>query len=149
VIRRAGLSDVATIYRIERKCFGRRSFSKSHIIWLLKNPSAVTYIYYHGEQAVAAIMLKEEGEAARVVSIGVVPDHRRRGIGKELMALAEREMRGKGVRVMKLEVSVSNEGAIAFYKRLGYVYDGVLKGYYSWGEDAYVMKKDLESGRNV
>jgi ribosomal protein S18 acetylase RimI-like enzyme len=149
VIRRASLSDVATIYHIERKCFGRRSFSKAHIIWLLKNPSAVTYIYYDDDRAVAAIMLKHEGNVARVVSIGVIPGYRRKGIGKELMALGEEIMRGKGAKVMKLEVSVKNEAAITFYRRLGYEMDGLLKGYYSWGEDAYIMRKPLEAGRNV
>ncbi|MFQ5837945.1 MAG: GNAT family N-acetyltransferase [Thermoplasmata archaeon] len=149
MIRRATLSDVSTIHQIERKCFRRRSFSKAHIIWLLKNPASATYLYLDRERAVAAIMLKRQGEVARVVSIGVIPGYRRKGIGTELMAMAEEVMMEEGVRVMKLEVSVKNEGAIAFYRRLGYELDGVLKGYYSWGEDAYVMRKALGPGRNV
>lgn len=145
MIRRAAPSDVAAIYRIERRCFGRRGFSKAHILWLLKNPSASTYLYFQGKKPVATIMLNREQEAARVVSIGVLPGYRREGLGTELMTLAETRMAETGAQELKLEVSVKNEGAIAFYSRLGYEFDGVLKGYYSWGEDAHVMKKGLSS----
>lgn len=143
MIRTATTGDVARIYRIERRCFGRRAFSKAHIIWVLNNPTATTYIYYNEEKPVATIMLNHEGDVARVVSIGVLPEHRKSGIGRDLMVMAEKLMWEKGVGVMKLEVSVNNSGAIAFYQRLGYDFDGVLKGYYSWGEDAHVMRKTL------
>ncbi len=147
VIRRAGLSDVRTIYNIEKKCFGRRSFSKAHIIWLLKNPAATTYLYLQDERAVGTIMLKQEGDMARVVSIAVLPECRRRGVGTELMSLAEDVTKEQGARTLKLEVSVKNEGAIAFYRQLGYDFDGVLRGYYSWGDDAHVMRKELGEDR--
>jgi ribosomal protein S18 acetylase RimI-like enzyme len=40
-------------------------------------------------------------------------------------------------------VGTRNFGAIELYRRLGYRTDGVLYGYYSWGEDAYSMSKIL------
>ncbi len=147
VIRRATLSDVTVIHRIEKKCFGKRSFSKSHIIWILKNPEAMTYLYYNQAKPVGTIMLKRDLEVARVVSIGVLSEYRRKGVGTELMAIAEEVMREQGAEIMKLEVSVKNDAAINFYRRLGYDFDGILKGYYSWGEDAYVMEKPLNRGQ--
>ncbi len=144
MIRRATLSDLPAIYRIEKKCFGRRSFSKGHIIWILKNRAALTYLYSEGEKPVGTIMLKREGGVARVVSIGVLPESQRRGIGAELMAIAEDAMREQGAKLMTLEVSVNNDVAINFYLGLGYGFNGILKGYYSWGEDAHVMEKPLD-----
>jgi ribosomal-protein-alanine N-acetyltransferase len=143
VLRQADLSDVSALYKIEKKCFGRRGFSKSHIIWTLKNPQGFTYLYYADGQPVGTVMMRKEGEVGRVVSLGVLPGNRRQGIGAELMRQAEELMQGKGARIMLLEVGVRNEGAIAFYERLGYETDGVLKGYYSWGEDAHLMRKSL------
>ncbi|MEE9600613.1 MAG: GNAT family N-acetyltransferase [Thermoplasmata archaeon] len=144
MISRANVNDVPIILRIERKCFGRRGFSKAHIIWILKNPAAMTYVYSHQERPVGTIMLKRDLDVARVVSIAVLPGQRRRGVGTELMAMAEDIMREQGAKVMKLEVNVNNDTAINFYRHLGYDFDGILKGYYSWGEDAYVMGKTLD-----
>ena len=60
------------------------------------------------------------------------------------MAAAERVARERGATVARLEVSTVNVGAIALYRGLGYRTEGVLPGYYSWGEDAYSMQKKLE-----
>ncbi|MFQ5986688.1 MAG: GNAT family N-acetyltransferase [Thermoplasmata archaeon] len=149
MLRQADLSDVSALYKIEKKCFGRRGFSKAHIIWTLKNPQGFTYLYYADGRPVGTVMLRMEGEVGRVVSIGVLPDYRRHGIGGELMRQAEEFMREKGARHMLLEVGVENDEAVAFYERLGYETDGVLKGYYSWGEDAHLMRKALPPLRDV
>lgn len=143
MLRQADLSDVPALYKIEKTCFGRRGFSKAHIIWTLKNPQGFTYLYYVDGHPVGTVMLRKEGEVGRVVSLGVLPGHRRQGIGAELMRQAEEFVRDEGARVMLLEVGVRNESAIAFYERLGYETDGLLKGYYSWGEDACLMRKAL------
>lgn len=143
MLRQADLSDVSTLFKLEKKCFGRRGFSKSHIIWSLKNPQGFAYLYYADGRPVGTVMLRKEGEVGRVVSLGVLPGSRRGGIGAELMRQAEELMHDKGARVMLLEVGVDNEGAIAFYEHLGYEADGILRGYYSWGEDAHLMRKAL------
>lgn len=146
VIRKAGLDDLRPLHRIEKRCFGRRSFSRSHLVWLLKAPLAQTHLYAVNGQDVGAIILKREVDVGRVVSIAVLPEHRRRGVGRELMALAEEILEGEGCREVKLEVSVHNEDAIAFYRRLGYAVEERMEGYYSWGEDAYLMGKPLDGG---
>ena len=48
-----------------------------------------------------------------------------------------------GVQYMTLEVRVSNEPALALYKKLGFKKAGVRKKYYEDnGEDAYIMVND-------
>lgn len=143
MLRKAGLDDLRDLHRIERKCFGRRGFSKAHIVWTLRNPRAGAYLYDVDGKPVGTVMVRREGETTRVVSIGVLPKHRRRGIGRALMAKAEEVARDAGTPSVSLEVSVNNEGAIAFYRDLGYDFDGLLRGYYSWGEDAHRMTKEL------
>ena len=43
----------------------------------------------------------------------------------------------------RLEVSTRNAAAIALYREEGYRTEGFLPGYYSWGEDAFSMRKVL------
>ncbi|MDR0797125.1 MAG: ribosomal-protein-alanine acetyltransferase, partial [Nitrososphaerota archaeon] len=42
-----------------------------------------------------------------------------------------------------LEVRVTNEPAISLYKKLDFEISRTINGYYSDGEDAYVMTKKL------
>jgi len=42
-----------------------------------------------------------------------------------------------------LEVRVTNDPGVSLYKKLGFEVTRTLHGYYSDGEDAYVMTKQL------
>ncbi|MEM0352406.1 MAG: ribosomal protein S18-alanine N-acetyltransferase [Sulfolobales archaeon] len=79
-----------------------------------------------------------------VVSIAVLPEFRRRGIGTALMVKAMDSMKEKyGAGEVYLEVRVSNEPAIKLYEKLGFKKVKVLKRYYMDGEDAYLMAREL------
>jgi len=78
-----------------------------------------------------------------VVSIAVMPQTRRKGMAS---ALIKRSMEGMEYYKAKqdfLEVRVTNEAAISLYKKLGFEITRTINGYYSDGEDAYVMTKKL------
>ncbi len=143
MIRRATPQDLRLVHHLERACFGRRSFSRQHIAHVLQDGESATYLYYEDGTPVACLMLHDEREALRVVSVGVHPKWQRRGIGQRLMALAEDEARARGAKEVRLEVSTSNRPAVDFYRALGYDAQGLIPHYYSWGEDAYVMVKSL------
>ena len=142
MIRHAGVQDLDALFDLEELCFAERRFQKDHLLWILKNPRAATYVYENGG-VLGALMIHDEHVLTRVLSIGVHPRHRREGIGRALMEVAEDAARQLRVPEVRLEVDVNNEGAIAFYKRLGYVVLERLREYYSWGDDAYAMAKPI------
>lgn len=78
-----------------------------------------------------------------VVSIAVMPEHRRRGIGHALVTRAMEGMRLYNAKQCYLEVRITNTPAISLYKKLGFKITRTIHGYYSDGEDAYVMTKEL------
>lgn len=143
MLRRATPTDLDAIYRIEIACFKERRFRQDHVDWILRNDKAVTLVEEDGSQLAGAIMLLVEGQVCRVLSIATMPECRRRGLGTEMMKAAEEAARERGCSQVRLEVSTRNYGAIEFYRGLGYRTDGVLYGYYSWGEDAYSMIRSL------
>ncbi len=61
-----------------------------------------------------------DGDDAWIGGLGVLPSHRRKGIGTKLMLAAEEECRGRGVRGVTLEVIEGNDQAKRFYEKLGY-----------------------------
>jgi len=78
-----------------------------------------------------------------VVSIAVLPQHRRKGIAQAVINRALEGMQYYKAKQCFLEVRVTNDIAISLYKKLGFDVTRTLSGYYSDGEDAYVMAKRL------
>ena len=78
-----------------------------------------------------------------IVSIAVLPQSRRKGVAQALINATMDGMRYYKARQCYLEVRVTNTGGIALYKKLGFDVSRTIHGYYSDGEDAYVMSKKL------
>jgi ribosomal-protein-alanine N-acetyltransferase len=78
-----------------------------------------------------------------VVSIAVMPQSRRKGIASALIKKALEGIEYYKGKQFFLEVRVTNEAGISLYKKLGFEITRTVNGYYSDGEDAYVMTKRL------
>ncbi|GAY25516.1 hypothetical protein ATG_07190 [Desulfurococcaceae archaeon AG1] len=79
-----------------------------------------------------------------VVSIAVLKEYRRRGVGKALMLEGMYRMKKiYGAEEVVLEVRVSNEPATNLYRSLGFKVVRILRRYYMDGEDAYLMAAPL------
>jgi [ribosomal protein S18]-alanine N-acetyltransferase len=78
-----------------------------------------------------------------VVSIAILPQFRRRGLAKAIINKAIEGMTYYKAKQGFLEVRVTNEAAITLYKKLGFEVTRTINGYYSDGEDAYVMTKKI------
>jgi len=78
-----------------------------------------------------------------VVSIAVLPETRRKGVAQALINRAMEGMQYYKAKQCFLEVRVTNDAAISLYKKLGFEVTRTINGYYSDGEDAYVMTKRI------
>jgi len=78
-----------------------------------------------------------------VISIAVLPEHRRKGIGTALMKEAMVGMRGYKAKECYLEVRVTNTPAVKLYEKLRFETSRVVHSYYADGEDAYIMSNKL------
>jgi len=80
---------------------------------------------------------------ADILTVGVVPEHRGKGIAKALMALITDWAKTQGSTAMMLEVKTDNLEAIGLYESLGYSKLNVRKDYFGVGLDAQVMRLEL------
>jgi ribosomal-protein-alanine N-acetyltransferase len=80
---------------------------------------------------------------ADILTVGVVPEHRGKGIAKALMALITDWANTQGSTAMMLEVKTDNPEAIGLYESLGYSKLNVRKDYFGAGLDAQVMRLEL------
>lgn len=83
------------------------------------------------------------GDDLQILKIAVAPEWRRHGVARTLLAHVADDARNLGAATCSLEVRLSNVGAQAFYKTLGFTNAGVRPRYYSDREDAMVMKGPL------
>ncbi len=74
-------------------------------------------------QIVAGVMAGYEGHRGWINYLAVDPARRRAGLGRAMMAEAERLLRAAGCPKINLQVRTSNLDAISFYQRLGFVTD--------------------------
>jgi ribosomal protein S18 acetylase RimI-like enzyme len=75
---------------------------------------------------VGTVMVGYDGHRGWINYLGVSPDHQRRGIGRALMAEAERLLRAKGCPKINLQVRSSNTAVLAFYRAIGFLQDDVI-----------------------
>jgi len=85
------------------------------------------------------------GKKGHIISIAVLPEHRRKGVGRALVNEALRAMSNRyGAKSCYLEVRTSNRSAIDLYKKEGFQIERTVKGYYSDGEGAHIMSLSLD-----
>jgi ribosomal protein S18 acetylase RimI-like enzyme len=79
-----------------------------------------------GGRVVGTAMAGYDGHRGWLYSVGVHPEARGGGIGRRLVAEAERALAALGCPKVNLQVFTANRGAQAFWRELGYGQDDVL-----------------------
>lgn len=93
------------------------------------------------------ILCRIAADEMEVLTVGVTPAARRRGVARALMTAALGAARQAGAHAAFLEVAIDNAAAESLYTSLGFIQSGLRKGYYDRGAagrmDARVMRLDL------
>jgi len=72
---------------------------------------------------VATLMAGYEGHRGWVNYLAVAPAHRRQGFGRVLMQEAEERLLALGCPKVNIQVRISNDEALSFYRGIGYAQD--------------------------
>ncbi len=144
-MRIASLQDLATIVALDQNTFPDHWSESQWLTYLTQSNRYVVMLTGDGEAVGYAVfsVLFDEVELLR---IGVLPQFRGAGIGHQLLQSSINFLTRRGAERLLLEVRQSNNAAISLYKKLGFMEDGVRKGYYppldgSGREDAILMSK--------
>ena len=134
------------ILRLNLRCFtAGDSYNKHTLTYLLNESRTLSYraVTAEGEMAAFAFVMINANGAAHLTTIGVAPEHRRRGIAERLLAHIETMLHQKEIGTIMLEVRVGNYAAQQLYRRSGYHVVQRIASYYNNGEDCYLMMKSL------
>ncbi len=139
MIRPFTFSDLDRILQIELQSFPKSPYDWATFINLHYLYPETFWVYVGPTldrkegQILGYILFTKEGH---IISIAVHPQHRRKGIGKELL---ERAMITPNLKKVWAEVRRSNQGAQAFYLHMGFQVTGVVPNYYG-NEDALIVQ---------
>lgn len=138
--------NLPEVVRLNLRCFKNgENYSKHTFNYLLNEPRSLSYQAVTAEGSIAGfifVIINPDG-AGHITTVGVAPEHRRRGIASMMLAYMENALRTKGVSTVVLEVRVGNLSAQGLYRRSGYSALQRVFKYYSNGEDGYLMMKSL------
>ncbi len=140
------LDHLSQVLKLNLRCFRNGdNYTKYTFDYLLTEPRTLSYRMVTPSDEIvgfAFVMIKERN-AAHITTIGVAPEHRRRGIAEQLLGHMERALKCRDVGTVMLEVRFSNTSAQALYKGCGFTIVQRINKYYTDGEDCFLMMKSL------
>ena len=139
-IREMKADDLKRIVELEKDLFLSPWNEEDFIHELKENPMAGYYILEKENQ----IGLWFLGDQCQITTIATDRHFQGQGCASQLMEYALEKSEELHYQNVNLEVRVSNVKAIALYQKFGFKNVAVRKRYYSNGEDAYLMIKELE-----
>ena len=136
--------DLDALCLIDRACFRRGiAYSRRMMRQLLYMPLAECFVAESESSICAFIITLAQAQEGHIITLDVLPEHRRTRIGTRLLEAAETRLARRGIRSISLEAAVDNAPAVAFWRNHGYCEERILKDYYRNGQDAWSMAKRL------
>lgn len=143
LIREFRLGDLGSVMEIEKLSFSENQrYSEETFIHYHRESPDCFFVAEHMGKVIGYIICSYVEDYGHIVSLAVRPEYRGRGVGRKLLEKAEETLRNRGVRIIILEVAVSNKIAYSLYRKMGYRVVSTLERYYG-DEDAYLMIKTL------
>ena len=144
MIEAAGVDGCELLAELHACAFDK-PWSAAEIGKLLENPAVFALISRDSAPRGFVLAWAAAGDA-EILTVAVVPEARRKGVGAALVTSAGVAALVRGASSMHLEVAEDNEAARALYRKLGYEEAGRRAAYYA-GEggavDAIVMRRTL------
>jgi len=136
-------ADFQTLFDIDRACFPPGvSYSWEELARFITHRASKTWVAQEGDAIIGFLVAnREPGQVGHIVTIDVVEQWRRRGVGRALMDAAEDWAERQSLKLVYLETAEDNLAAQAFYEARGYAKVEKLERYYANGTAAWLMVK--------
>jgi len=134
--------------RLHRACFPADPWNAAAIRTILQLPGTCGRVAWDGADLAGFLLARDLGEECEILSLGVLPEQRRNGIGRALLQANAEEARRSGLVSAVLEVAADNKAAQNLYFQTGFVEVGRRPNYYRRGPtriDALILRASLSA----
>jgi ribosomal-protein-alanine N-acetyltransferase len=144
-LRQMTVADLEVLLPHEQEMFGSESWSRQSYLEELADTELRHYVVAEsGGEVIGSAGLLTIAETAQIVTVGVLPRARRRGVGRRLVRALVAEARRRDADEVLLEVRIDNGSARKLYESEGFDALGIRRGYYDRGRvDAVTMRLAL------
>jgi [ribosomal protein S18]-alanine N-acetyltransferase len=139
-------SAAAPISLLHKACFPEDPWDAGAIEQIMGIPGFFGRVGWAKTAPVGFALALALGEEAEIVSLGVLPDYRRRGMGSAILDALCGGARLRGAEGVVLEMASDNEAAYALYAGRGFTVVGCRRNYYRRAErlvDALILRVQL------
>jgi ribosomal-protein-alanine N-acetyltransferase len=145
-VYRAALADSGLLAGLHRECFAH-PWDEAAMTQFAASPEMLCLI---GEAAdgganvtAGFLIARKANDEAEILSFGVRPSFRNRGLGRSLLEMVMAQLRASGTKRLFLEVKDGNEAALRLYRSFGGEVVGRRQRYYDDGADAAILSLAL------
>ena len=145
MIQAAGAEQAALLASIHARAFDK-AWSADAVSKMMENPAVFAVVSHERATAEGFAMAWTAAGDSELLTVAVLPEARRRGLGAALVEAIAASAAVRGAAAMNLEVAEDNAGARALYEKLGFAVSGRRPGYYATSDgwiDAITMRLTL------
>jgi putative acetyltransferase len=122
-IRIMRISDYRSVHALWKKTEGiglNESDTREAIGRFLRRNPNLSLVATAGRRIVGAVLCGHDGRRGYLHHLAVVPSRRRRGLGRDLVAVCLERLRSEGIPKCNLFLFASNTSGKAFWRRIGW-----------------------------
>ena len=143
---RATPLDAGLLVALHKSCFPR-PWDEAAMATFIASPDTLCLlgsINDDTERAPAGFLIaRKAADEAELLTLAVVPERRRAGVGRALLTAAMAMLGESGAKQLFLEVEEGNDAAVELYRSLGATAIGRRARYYEHGADAAIFSLAL------
>jgi ribosomal protein S18 acetylase RimI-like enzyme len=115
-------AEVAAVIALWQRCGLTRPWNDpaADIALARQGANAAVLLGHDGDAVVASVLVGHDGHRGWAYYVAVDPQHRKKGLGRAIMAAAEEWLRARGILKLQLLVRPDNIQVQAFYETLDY-----------------------------
>ena len=136
--------DLPAVAALHAHCFDE-PWQPELIGRIARTPGGFGLLWRNGGEPLGFVLCRTNGSRGEVLSLGVAPAERGRGIAHALMRAAIHRVSRRGLCTLYLEVAEDNRAALRLYQALGFAQVGRRSGYYERPEaesvDALTLRR--------
>jgi [ribosomal protein S18]-alanine N-acetyltransferase len=131
ILQPAREADLSRVAKLHAECFPDDAWNSSSLATVLAMPGADGRIGYDEDGVPCGLLLDQcLGPDGEILTLGVAPGWRRRGVARVLLQDLIARARAGGAQRLLLEVAADNTAAVALYTSLGFARQGIRRHYY-------------------
>ena len=139
-------ADLPAVAALHARCFDE-PWRPELIGRIAQAPGGLGLLWRSEGEPLGFVLGRSNGARSEVLSLGVAPAARNRGIARALMNSAIESVSRRGLRTLYLEVAEDNDAALGLYRALGFAQVGRRPGYYARAEartvDALTLRRAI------